>query len=181
MALQPDNKIICTGTSTQPGGPVNLMLVRLKPDGNFDTSFGNDGISLSNAGVQSKDGGGVALQPSGKIVVAGNFSHETETSIGLMRFQSGLVVGTAEQASPKMALMAFPTLFSEALYLDFSALPAPVKSFAVFDGSGRLIYLDQHGAAGKLNIGEAGNWMPGIYVLQATTEHGVFVQKIMKH
>ena len=68
LAIQPDGKIVAVGTT---GGIV--ALARYSPDGSLDPAFG----SASTPGTVQSDvigGGGaqaVALQPDGKIVVAG--------------------------------------------------------------------------------------------------------------
>ncbi len=53
--------------SRSPGG--SFALLRFNPDGRLDPSFGTDGRVFSDA---FSAGEGVALQPDGKIVVAGS-------------------------------------------------------------------------------------------------------------
>ena len=67
VAMQPDGKIVLAGT----GNPNrDVAVVRLSANGSFDSSFDQDGIVGVDFG--SQDGGqAVALQPNGKIVVAG--------------------------------------------------------------------------------------------------------------
>jgi uncharacterized delta-60 repeat protein len=67
VLVAPDGKIVLAGT----GGPkIDFEVVRLNPDGSFDTSFDSDGALGIDFG--SKDHGwGAALQPDGKVVVAG--------------------------------------------------------------------------------------------------------------
>ncbi len=65
MALQPDGKIIVTGSSSS-----KIMVARYNPDGSMDNSFGLDGVATTE--ITSQDyGSSVVLQPDGKIVVAG--------------------------------------------------------------------------------------------------------------
>jgi uncharacterized delta-60 repeat protein len=82
IAIQPDGKILIGGASQQPG-PNNsygsdFTLIRLNTDGTFDTSFGvtNNGIALADfttGNFQTNDQiSSLALQPDGKIVVAGD-------------------------------------------------------------------------------------------------------------
>lgn len=62
VAIQADQKILAVGT----GLPQDGQLIRLNPDGTFDTSFGNGGsVSLTLTPAQ------LALQADGKIVVGG--------------------------------------------------------------------------------------------------------------
>ena len=68
-AILPDNKILLVGPSAY-SGDWDLTLVRLTPDGDLDTSFGNNGVS-------SVDLGGtdwlysMELKSDGKIVASG--------------------------------------------------------------------------------------------------------------
>jgi uncharacterized delta-60 repeat protein len=67
VLVAPDGKIVLAGS----GGPkIDFEVVRLNPDGSFDTSFDGDGTLGIDFG--SKDHGrGAALQPDGRVVVAG--------------------------------------------------------------------------------------------------------------
>ena len=60
---QPDGKLIVVGASD-----LDLALIRYNSDGSLDTSFGTDGKTIDDFGGE-QGGGGVALQPDGKIVV----------------------------------------------------------------------------------------------------------------
>jgi uncharacterized delta-60 repeat protein len=70
VVLQPDGKILAVG---QGGGVFGFALVRYNPDGSLDTSFSGDGIQTTT-GSGFEWATDVALQPSGKIVVAGVFA-----------------------------------------------------------------------------------------------------------
>jgi uncharacterized delta-60 repeat protein len=71
IAVQPDGKVLITGpTTSEDSPPAGFLLERALANGGLDGSFGNGGR------VQTAfDGGGaakaVALQPDGRIVVAG--------------------------------------------------------------------------------------------------------------
>lgn len=65
-ARQPDGKIILAGTRDNS----NIALVRYNPNGTLDTSFDADGIVITSPGSLS-EASAVAVQPDGKIVVAG--------------------------------------------------------------------------------------------------------------
>lgn len=73
LALQPDGKIVGVGTC-QVGVNVDFMVVRLNPNGSFDTTFGGgDGIATTNIrGTTGHDiAFGLAIQRDGKIVAVG--------------------------------------------------------------------------------------------------------------
>jgi uncharacterized delta-60 repeat protein len=65
VAVQPDNKIVVAGKSSNRFG-----LVRYTADGTLDSSFGTNGVVVTAVGAFSGIFG-VALQPDGNIVVAG--------------------------------------------------------------------------------------------------------------
>ncbi len=65
VAQQPDGKIVVAGTSDD-----DFALVRYETDGSLDTSFSDDGQVITDLGG-SEWGNAVAIQPDGKIVVAG--------------------------------------------------------------------------------------------------------------
>jgi uncharacterized delta-60 repeat protein len=70
MALQPDGKILVAGGGL---GPDSMLIARFNPDGTVDTSFGTGGtgtVSFTGTSVANA----IALQPDGKIVLAGSFS-----------------------------------------------------------------------------------------------------------
>jgi uncharacterized delta-60 repeat protein len=73
-AIQPDGKIVVVGNSG-PNATQDFAVTRLLANGNVDGSFGGSGRVLIDAGGDDF-GHDVALQPDGKIVVAGNFGDD---------------------------------------------------------------------------------------------------------
>jgi uncharacterized delta-60 repeat protein len=71
VALQADGKIVVAGVSNG-SGTNDFALARYQPDGTLDPTFGRRGKVLTNFGSGSNDVAyALALQPDGKIVVAG--------------------------------------------------------------------------------------------------------------
>ncbi len=66
-----DGKILAAGWSTLAPGNALLALARYQATGAPDLSFGPDGISLSSSGTMWSSANDLALQPDGRIVVAG--------------------------------------------------------------------------------------------------------------
>jgi uncharacterized delta-60 repeat protein len=77
VAIQPDGKIVMAGFANKSGTDDDFAIVRLKPDGSLDDSFSGDGRRLLafNEGAGSDGANAVAIQPDGRIVLAG-FSTE---------------------------------------------------------------------------------------------------------
>ncbi|MEZ0318206.1 MAG: cadherin-like domain-containing protein [Methylophilaceae bacterium] len=87
ITQQPDGKIIAVGDGTG-----NHSMVRYNIDGSLDSGFGNSGIVITNVG--STAGGGynrghsVALQPDGKIVVAGFVDVQNVEDFSVVRYNA---------------------------------------------------------------------------------------------
>lgn len=71
IAIQSDGKIVAVGESwPEPDEQPRFAMVRYNKNGTLDTSFGNKGIVITNINGRA-DANAVAIQPDGKIVVAG--------------------------------------------------------------------------------------------------------------
>jgi uncharacterized delta-60 repeat protein len=88
IALQSDGSVVVTGDYQYANGnPQDTFLLRYTAAGVLDSTFGNDGIAVFDAGG-SDVGYSVAIQPSdGKILVAG-YSSLTNGSAYVARFQT---------------------------------------------------------------------------------------------
>ncbi|HET9912172.1 MAG TPA: hypothetical protein VFQ13_09805 [Anaerolineales bacterium] len=73
LAIQKDGKIVVAGEShNQSEGSSAFLLLRYNNDGSIDTTFGDAGKIISNFGGSSASATAVAIQPDGKIVIAGS-------------------------------------------------------------------------------------------------------------
>lgn len=71
-AVQPDGKIVVVGGTGNSDEDLVFAIARYNPNGSLDSSFSGDGIQTADVGDGSTAGArGVAIQPDGKIVVAG--------------------------------------------------------------------------------------------------------------
>jgi uncharacterized delta-60 repeat protein len=80
IALQADGKIVVTGTSRG-----NAVVARLDAKGSLDDSFAGDGKSAIDFGGDFDDGDAVAVQPDGKLVIAGYNQDVGEFGIGRLQ------------------------------------------------------------------------------------------------
>ena len=71
LALQPDGKIVVAGSSSGNSGFVKAVLVRYDAGGSLDAGFGSGGIASLAGNPYGAEAHALALQPDGKIVVAG--------------------------------------------------------------------------------------------------------------
>ncbi len=71
LAIQPDGKIVAAGYAFVQDTSSGFAVARYNPDGSPDSSFGNGGQITTRVGEINDEAHAVALQPDGKIVVAG--------------------------------------------------------------------------------------------------------------
>lgn len=85
VLLQPDGRIVLVGAASNMLGGTDVLLARFNSDGSPDASFGGgDGWVAGSLGVTVQVGTAGALQPDGKILVAGS----SEGSIFLARYEA---------------------------------------------------------------------------------------------
>ncbi len=96
--LQPDGKIIAAGWTVTASDRGDFALARYNADGTLDTSFGAGGkvtTDFTDAPDRTDLASAVALQPDGKIVVAGTGGvNEPAGSIELARYDTGGALDT---------------------------------------------------------------------------------------
>ena len=78
IAQQADGKIVVAGTASPDSFPDNFLALRYKADGSLDPGFGSGGVAAVDFGSSGDEANEVAVQPDGKIVLAG--------SAGISRF-----------------------------------------------------------------------------------------------
>ncbi len=73
VAVQPDGRIVAAGYSSggSGSGDSSFALLRYRPDGTLDSTFGLDGKVTTDFGAGGSTAQAVAVQPDGKIVAAG--------------------------------------------------------------------------------------------------------------
>ncbi len=88
VALQADGKIVIAGSSHN-GSNDDFAVVRYDADGELDTDFGEDGWTTTEVGSAGDFGRAVAVQPDGKIVVAGNSYNGSNQDVAVVRYDAG--------------------------------------------------------------------------------------------
>jgi len=90
IRIQANGKIIASGHSHTPF-PTNydISIVRYLANGEIDTTFGNNGISLIDIGSNNENDRcyASAIQNDGKLVLVGESNFGTETDFALLRIQ----------------------------------------------------------------------------------------------
>lgn len=89
VAIQSDGKIVLAGNTCTDftDTDCNVALARYRQNGILDTTFSGDGKQISDFGGGDNGGsGGVALQPNGRIVVAGYMWSGTDYDFAVYRY-----------------------------------------------------------------------------------------------
>ncbi len=81
IAIQKDGKIVIAGYSN-----TDFVLVRYKINGLLDSSFGISGIIKTSLRCGDEHTSGVAIQPDGKIVVAGSSNNGAANDFAVIRY-----------------------------------------------------------------------------------------------
>jgi uncharacterized delta-60 repeat protein len=84
VVIQPDGSIVLAGTSTNDIDASSFALARLTSAGAFDTTFDGDGKATFTTGLGFCRGSSLALQPDGKLVVAGDSGVPNDPTKGVM-------------------------------------------------------------------------------------------------
>jgi uncharacterized delta-60 repeat protein len=90
LAIRADGKLVAVGAAeSMPSSPVtwNWTLMRLDGDGRLDPTFGGDGIVITQPTPDGAVARAVAVQPDGKIVVAGYADSGDIRQIAVVRYE----------------------------------------------------------------------------------------------
>ncbi len=88
VAIQSDGKIVAAGSSSN-GSNLDFAVARYSTDGSLDTSFGSGGKVTTAIGSSTDNGTAVAIQPDGKIIVAGStFITGSGNDFALVRYNT---------------------------------------------------------------------------------------------
>ena len=89
VAVQPDGKIVAAGERVVTRPDFDIALARYNADGALDAGFGSGGKVTATFGPTSDFAGAVAVQPDGKIVLAGasGVPQQRDEAFALARFK----------------------------------------------------------------------------------------------
>ncbi len=95
VSVQRDGKIVVAGYSINRCGSNLLTLCRLNPDSTFDAAFGSGGKLVTSISPQGSQETPMAIQPDGKIVVAGTAYDGANNSVTVARFLTNGVLDSS--------------------------------------------------------------------------------------
>lgn len=112
VAIQTDDKIVVAGDSVSSGdsaggtADIDFAVVRYKSNGELDSGFGDTGIVTTPIGPGNDWGEAVALQPDGKIVVAGSTQRGSVYDLALARYT---ITGSLDSTFNGTGIVTHPT------------------------------------------------------------------------
>jgi uncharacterized delta-60 repeat protein len=138
VAIQPDGKIVVAGFSLI-GTDGDFALARYNMDGTLDNSFSIDGKVTTTFGTGVDRGNSVAIQPDGRIVVAGYAYIGAEPDFAVARYISGLNIGVIEFSNANNAPLIYPNPIKEHATLEYTLQKAETISIHLIDMRGKTI------------------------------------------
>ncbi len=88
VAIQNDGKIIVAGFTDDLSGNSDFALVRCNANGSPDTTFGDDGIVVTDVDNSRDIGWSVAIQSNGKIIIVGGIDYGNAPNFALVRYNT---------------------------------------------------------------------------------------------
>ena len=183
LAIESSGTIIACGR-TWSSTDGDFAMVRLLTDGTPDANFGNDGNGKVTTGFGYYDeANAVALEPNGKIVVAGLSGND----IALARYLVAVKTPTNRSMPTATAVDSLQGRRSLAIY------PNPAGSFLVLDGldpkvmtqynitdvSGKTVHSSSVTFSASTQI-NTGNLLPGTYFIRVSANGKVHTLQFVK-
>ena len=86
VVIQGDGKILAVGQTFRSGLGFDFALARYDPNGSLDSGFGTNGLVIADLGSGLDIAYAVAIQPDGKLVLAGTFGAGLANDFALARY-----------------------------------------------------------------------------------------------
>jgi uncharacterized delta-60 repeat protein len=184
VVLQPDGKIVASGASHN-GTDLDFAIARYNSDGTLDNSFGVGGKATTDFGTGEDQGWSVAIQPNGRIIVAGYATIGAGTDFAVARYISGLDIGVIEFSLINNAPLIYPNPIQDHATLKYTLQTAETITIQLLDMQGKAVQTfveGQHQAAGEhqqsIELAEA---LPaGGYLIAISSPKGRFTVQVVK-
>lgn len=158
-----DGKIILAGSSED--GTYNFRLDCYKTDGTLDSTFGNNGMVITDL-TGNESGGYLAIQNDGKIVLVGYTGNGILIDIAVLRYNYGDTSpeGFNDKMNQTNVLKSFPNPFTKQTTLQFQK-KLNQGTLIIYNYIGQQVKQLNH-LSGKEIILNRDNLTPGFYTLQ---------------
>lgn len=144
-ALQSNDRLIIVGAISDPEEtsfvPDNITLLRLTENGVLDTEFGDDGIVISDISPEETENlRTVLVMPDKKIVAAGFSGKQWGSDFAVLRYLSGLEVGTLDFSIDKNQLLIYPNPIEQKAILKYRLADNENISVLLFSMNGEMLH-----------------------------------------
>jgi uncharacterized delta-60 repeat protein len=183
MTLQPDGKILLVGSAEINTKPY-FAIVRYNSNGSLDNTFSDDGIQTTTMSTKLDEAQAVAMQPDGKIVVIGS-SLSAYYDFSVVRYISGLKVGTIDFSLDKNSILVYPNPIKDHAILDYTLLKNERISIKLYDLQGKLITIfienePQLEGLNSIDLHFSTDLPSGNYLLTISTQTGQMNVQVFK-
>ena len=156
VAIQPDGRIVCSGRASN-GTNLDMIVIRLSPDGTFDTTFDGDGRATFAPGPGIDSLSEVLVAPDGTIVAAGRSDSSTGVSqFAVVRLLAGpmpLLVNGGFEANETLG-GGLPTVYGDWKH-DMAAIVTAENGITPYEGSRMVKFLYSGPNAIPLSLSES--------------------------
>lgn len=118
VTIQSNGKILTVGQSTDGVANFSIILTRHHSDGSLDSSFGYNGLVITNMAYMHEFGEAVALQADGKIVVAGFVNNDSNFNMFVARYIGDTPIVNSADNIPKGKLLVYPNPSSGTVFIE---------------------------------------------------------------
>lgn len=170
MVFQNDGKLLISGRNSDSSGDY-FSIARLNTDGQLDTTFGNEGKISGNVDLTAYTATSIAVQPDGKIVIAGNTADFTNpTKYFVARFlNETMAISDVDSSEIKI----YPNPVNGLLNLDLKG-NAVVEIYTM---TGQKITTLNIQNKGQIDVSSFAN---GVYMLKINIDGKVKTKKFIK-
>jgi len=184
VAVQQDGKIIVAGFSFI-GTDGDFALARYNMDGTLDNSFSIDGKVTTTFGTGVDRGNSVAIQPDGRIVVAGYAYISVEPDFAVARYIFGLDIGVIEFSLTDNAPLIFPNPIDSHATLEYTLQNAETISIHLLDIQGKTVQTfiegqDQAAGEHRMSIDLPEALPSGTYLIAISSPMGKLTVQVVK-
>ncbi len=172
LALLPNGKLAIAGYATI-GSEIDMETVRLNSDGSIDSAFGLNGKITTDVHGEIDIARAIAVQPDGKIVLAGHSSTGSFNDLCIVRYISFRDVSLPQTIYDASQLSIFPNPTSGSLSIN-NKTGMLVTAVEAADAAGRSCAIEADAAFRGLQL-KAVN--AGIYLLRITLQNGQTIVK----
>lgn len=171
VVIQSDGKILVGGyTYNDVAYYSSFALVRFNSNGGIDNTFGTAGVATTSIGTREDFGNSLALQPDGKILLAGTstyISGFTCSDFALVRYNGG--DGVSPSAITTLlkdgGMQLYPNPATNQLFIETNG--TPVEQINIYNTTGSLV-MSVSPSAIKCEL-STGTLAAGVYVAEIKT------------